>query len=166
MDDEKMFNLCLRQEYDRPTTDETSEGGKVWEHWCTLRDIRQTAHVGTSVLHAYVALTAALGDRFAPTVARGRREYQHPKQLCALIQAGFTSFGAATWRTTPFEIPPQAELLLLEAKPSNSLAAAKLLSWADPPRYYMFKRRINNWNSDETVIKTWREFIPTDAREL
>lgn len=166
MDDEKRFNRCLRQEYDRPTTDGTSEGGKVWEHWCTLRDIRQTACVGTSVLNAYVALTAALGDRFAPTVARGRREYQHPKQLCALIKAGYISFGAATWNTSPFEISPQAELLLLEAKPSNALAAARLLSWAEPPRYYMFKRRISSWNPVETMIKTWREFSPIDAREL
>lgn len=166
IDDEKMFNGCPRQEYDRPTIDKTREGGKVWEHWCTLRDIRQTASVGTSILHAYVALTAALGDRFAPTVARGRREYQHPKQLCALIKAGFTSLDAATWSTTPFEISHQAELLLLEAKPSSSLAAAKLLSWANPPRYYMFKRRIDNWNPVDKVIKTWREFSPTDAKEL
>ncbi len=162
-DDEKMFNGCPRQEFDRPTTDKTSDGGKVWEHWCTLRDIRQTARVGTSVLRAYVALTAALGDRFAPTVARGRREYKHPKQLCALIKAGFTSLDAATWSTTPFEIPPQAELLLLEAKSSSSLAAAKILPWAGPPRYYMFKRRISNWNSAEAVIKAWREFSPTDV---
>jgi len=161
-DNEETFNGCPRQQFDCPIIDKTSDGGKVWEHWCTLRDIRQTARVGTSVLHAYITLTAALGDRFAPTIARGRQDYKHPKQLCALVKAGFTSLEAATWSTTPFEIPPQAELLLLKAIPSSSLTAANLLSWANPPCYYMFKRRISRWNPDEMVIKAWQEFNATD----
>jgi hypothetical protein len=152
-----MFNGWLRQDFDRPVTDRGS-GGKVWEHWCTLRDIRKTAPIGTSVLQAYVALSAALGNLFPPTVARGRQDYHHPKQLCALIKGGFTSLDAATWDTTPFEIPSQTEPTLLEARPADSLAAVKLLPWDNPPRYYMFKRKISRWNPADKVKKDWEEF--------
>ncbi|MFH0777485.1 MAG: hypothetical protein V2A71_02525 [Candidatus Eisenbacteria bacterium] len=154
-DDASRFNGWLRQEYDR-SVDSQEDGGKVWEHWCTLRDIRRTDPVGSSVLSAYVALVAELGDRFVPTVARGRRDYGHPKQLCALVRAGFTSQEASTWDTTPIAVPAEVEKLLLEARPGDALAAARKLSWDNPPCYYMFKRRIDRWSSAAAVTRDLR----------
>ena len=98
------FNLWRRQDFDQPLTAEV-EGGKVWEHWCTLREPAPSNRVGLSVLTAYVSLAAALGDKFAASVARGRREYGHPRQLCALVHAGFVDLDSAAWDTTPSAIP-------------------------------------------------------------
>ena len=151
------FNGWRRQEFDRPATS-TEDGGTVWEHWCTLRDIRETDLIGTSVIRAYVSLVAALGDYFAPTVARGRRDYGHPKQLCALVKAGFISKQAATWDIAPVEIPAAAEKRFLEARPIDSLAAAKELSWGDTPRYYMFARRISRWSPAREVSRDLQAF--------
>ncbi|HWY53321.1 MAG TPA: hypothetical protein VNZ03_02595 [Terriglobales bacterium] len=145
-----LFNRWRRQSFDQPI-ESSRNGGKVWEHWCTLRDIRPPARIGISVLKAYLALCSALGDRFAPTVARGRRDYSHPKQLVALVRSGFTTEQSACWNTTPHAISPEAERLFLEAEPAKSLAAAKLLAWSDPPKYFMFKRRIEHWSSAQKV---------------
>jgi hypothetical protein len=79
-----VFNLCRRQDYDQPAGSSAS-GGKVWEHWCTLRDIRHTSSMATSIMSGYVALVSVLGDEFACTVARGRSQYGHPVQLAALV---------------------------------------------------------------------------------
>lgn len=157
IDPMERFNGWQRPNFDRPAAD-GEDGGRVWEHWCTLRDIRPTASVGSSVLRGYVTLCAVLGDRFAPTVARGRRDYGHPKQLCALVRAGFTTEQSARWDTTPIVIPPAAETLLLLAQPNWSLAAAKLVSWSDPPRYYMFSRRIAKWSPAAAVVNDLRAF--------
>lgn len=84
-------------------------------------------------------------------MARGRREYGHPKQLCLLVRSGFTSEPSAVWDTTPLALPPAAELLFLEAKPSKALEAVERLDWIDPPRYYMFARAINKWTRASDV---------------
>jgi hypothetical protein len=136
-----LFNLWRRQDFDQPPgTDEY--GGRVWEHWCTLRDIRPSNEIGTSVLTACVALTAALGDRFIPTVARGRREYSHPKQLKAMIGGGLIDRKSAVWDGTPTAIPSNCEAMFEEADPTTSLKAATAFDWSKPPRYYMFARKI------------------------
>jgi hypothetical protein len=104
-----------------------------------------------SVLRGYVSLVAAVGDRFLPTVARGRRDYGHPRQLVAMVRAGLCSEGSATWDTKPLPIPMEAERAFLEAQPSRSFAGAASLDWNQPPKYYMFKRRINRWSDAASV---------------
>lgn len=149
-DPSNLFNLWRRQDCDQPV-DSPDDGGKVWEHWCTLRDIRSTSRIGTSVLQAYVSLVSALGDRFAPTVARGRRDYGHPEQLCALVRAGFTAEASATWDTTPKPIPQKIEKFFLAADPASELEAVEQLEWGAHPRYYMYERKIKSWSSAKNV---------------
>lgn len=153
------FNLWTRQQFDKPV-DSQEDGGKVWEHWCTVRDIRPSHRIGSSVLKAYATLVAALGERFVTAVARGRRDYGHPKQLCAMVQAGFVSEQAATWDVTPQPIPASAEQRLLEARPADELEACGLLAWGSEPRYYMLKRRIGSWSAASSVradLAAWRK---------
>lgn len=149
-DSSAIFNRWRRQDFDR-SIESTQDGGKVWEHWCTLRDIRTEAKIGISVLTAYVGLCAELGDRFAPTVARGRRDYAHPRQLVALIRAGFIGEQSARWDIEPTIIPSAAEQLFLQAEPSRCLEAARLLDWGSSPKYFMYERRIRRWSSSEQV---------------
>ena len=151
------FNLWRRQDFDQPVTSEL-EGGKVWEHWCTLRDLRPPNRLGLSVLTAYVSLVAALGDRFAATVARGRRDYGHPTQLAAMVHAGFVGPEAAAWDVTPVAIPAAAEKLLLEADPARSLEAAEQLDWSKGPRYFMFARKLNSWSPAKAVKADLKAF--------
>lgn len=139
-----LFNLWRRQDFDQPI-DGPEDGGKVWEHWSTTRDIRQSCRIGTSVLSAYVSLVAAIGGLFPAMVARGRQDYAHPKQLGAMIHAGFVGEPSALSEITPVSVPPAAERLLLEAEPSLALQAIESLDWDGPPRYYMFARRIDRW---------------------
>jgi hypothetical protein len=151
-----LFNRWRRQSFDRDV-DSSDDGGKVWEHWCTLRDIRSGARIGQSVLTAYVWLVAALGDRFAPTVARGRRDYAHPDQLKALVIAGFVSPTSALWDISPVAIPERSEALFLEAVPGKSLEAASQLDWSRAPCYFMFERRIGRWNRAAAVANDLRD---------
>jgi len=144
------FNLWRRQDFDQAIAS-PDDGGKVWEHWCTLRDIRPANRIGTSVLTAYVSLAAAAGDRFLPTVARGRRDYGHPIQLAAMIYAGLTTARAATWKITPVEIPRPVEPLLLEAQPVRAVEAIHRLPWGRTPQYFMFARRIKSWSKVKDV---------------
>ncbi len=152
LDPPDLFNLWRRQDFDMPPGMD-ADGGRVWEHWCTLRDIRPTAAIGSSVLTAYLSLVAALGDRFAPTVARGRREYGHPEQLRAMVRAGLIGEGAATWDVTPREIPKNVEAMLQHADPSAGIHAAEALGWGDEPRYYMYARKIAGWSRAKDVKK-------------
>jgi hypothetical protein len=157
-DPSNRFNGWTRQEFNQPI-DSDEDGGKVWEHWCTVRDIRPPHRIGTSVLKAYVSLVAALGDRFVPAVTRGRRKYGHPKQLCAMVRSGLTSEASALWDVTPDRIPDAAERKFLEATPADALAAAATLAWGNPPRYYMFARRIGSWSPAATVRDDLRTFV-------
>ena len=151
------FNKWQRQDFDQPA-ESSAAGGKVWEHWCTVRDIRSTQAIAMSVLRAYLELVAILGDKFVPTVARGRREFGHPRQLCAMVRAGLTSKAAATWDTKPFPIPAAVESLLLEATPAQELTAAEQLQWDGQPRYYMFGRKIARWSPAHAVQEDLARF--------
>jgi hypothetical protein len=145
-----LFNLWRRQDFDRPPGS-PEDGGRVWEHWCTLRDIRPRHEIGTSVLTAFISLIAALGDRFIPTVARGRREYGHPVQLREMIRAGLTDAKSALWDGMPTAIPVNCEAVLEDADPATSLKAASSFDWSNGPRYYMFTRKIAGWSKASDV---------------
>lgn len=153
------FNGWRRQQFDQPINS-PRDGGKVWEHWCTVRDIRPSHAIGSSVLEGYVSLAATLGDLFIPTVARGRREYGHPQQLRAMVRAGLTAERSATWNTTPIGIPSTAERRLLEATVAEALTAIEALDWNDPPWYYMFERRLGNWSAAASVGGDLATFPP------
>lgn len=153
------FNRWRRQDFDQPIGSD-EDGGKVWEHWCTLRDIRPSHRIGTSVLTAYVSLTAALGDRFPAAVARGRREYGHPVQLAAMVYAGFVASKSALWDTKPTVLPASVVPFLLRAEPASALEAAERLDWSRPPRYYMFKRKVKKWSPARAVRRDLKGFSP------
>jgi hypothetical protein len=149
-DPPSLFNLWRRQDFDQPPGSD-DDGGRVWEHWCTLRDIRPKHAIGTSMLTAFVALAAALGDLFIPTVARGRREYGHPLQLRAMVLSGLVGRKSAVWPGTPTAIPSNGEAMLEDADPASSLKAATSFDWSNAPRYYMFARKIAGWSKSADV---------------
>jgi hypothetical protein len=149
-DPPSLFNLWRRQDFDQPPGSK-EDGGRVWEHWCAQRDIRKTHAIGTSVLTAFVALAAALGDLFIPTVARGRREYGHPVQLREMIRSGLVDRKSAVWDGTPAAIPSNCEAVFEDADPATSLKAATSFDWSNAPRYYMFARKIAGWNKAAAV---------------
>ena len=121
--------------------------------------IRETSRIGTAVLTAYVSLAAALGDRFPAAVARGRRDYGHPWQLCAMVQAGFVSEQAATWETKPAVIPAADDVpRRAAADPGVAVEVCEKLDWSGGPRYYMFKRRVERWSETEAVRRDLQEF--------
>ncbi|MGD8450876.1 MAG: hypothetical protein PVJ57_03580 [Phycisphaerae bacterium] len=144
VDPDGAFNRNPRQEYDE-SPDSAEEGGKVWEHWCTLRDIRPSAAIGSSVLTAYVTLLSALGDAFAAIVARGRHEYHHPDQLAAMVVAGLISPEAALLPLTPTAIPPATAYALCQGEVGIAVRQCETLDWENRPRYYMFQRKIGSW---------------------
>ena len=154
------FNGWQRQEFDRPVEGDKSEGGTVWEHWCTTRDLRSSDSVGDSVLRAYMTLVSVLGGEFVATVIRGRRKYNHPEQFWALIKAGFVARDEALRDMKPREIPPVEERLFKEARPADSLMAVEKLAWPNPPEryYYMFKRAIKSFSKKTSVESDFRSF--------
>ncbi len=147
------FNHWPRQMFDKDVHS-LDDGGTVWEHWSTTRDIRETGAIGTSVLTAWLTLISHLGGRFVAAVARGRRDHGHPRQLVALVRAGVLTAEEATWDVTPDAIPGPAQDLLYEARPADALIAAEQLPFASgKQKYYMFTRRIGNWSSSEKVLR-------------
>ena len=102
------FNGWTRQSFDKDVTSD-EDGGTVWEHWVTTRDLRPSSRMGTSVLQAYLTLVARLGGRFVAAVARGRREHNHPRQLVALVKAGLLTADEAAWDVAPDPIPRAAQ---------------------------------------------------------
>jgi hypothetical protein len=145
------FNGWPRQQFDQEVSSQ-SDGGTVWEHWSTTRDIRSSSALGTSVLAAYLTLVFNLGGRYVAALARGRREHDHPRQLVSLVRAGVLAAEDALWDVAPDPIPPAAESLLYEARPAEALAAAESLAFtAGHQRYFMFQRRIDRWSRTEDV---------------
>lgn len=151
-DPPEVFNRWSRQDFDC-AVGSTNDGGTVWEHWCTTRDLRPSNTIGDSVLRAYITLVSTLGGEFVSTVARGRRSYNHPIQLCALVKSGFITRQDSLWDTTPHKIPTTAERLFQEARPADCLRAVKSLIWtpSGDHRYFMFSRRINSWSKKSDV---------------
>jgi hypothetical protein len=145
------FNRWPRQSFDKEA-DSDMDGGTVWEHWCTTRDIRESSAIGSSVLKAYLTLVSRLGGRYVAAVARGRREHNHPNQLAALVKAGFLTADEAMWDVLPEPIPRGAQELLYEARPGDALEAAEALQFTPgSQKYFMFQRRIRRWSMADDV---------------
>jgi hypothetical protein len=152
------FNLWRRQDFDQPLESQL-DAGKVWEHWCTLRDLRWSNRTGLTAISAYVSLVSALGDLFTPLVLRGRRDYGHPIQLAAMVHVGFVAAGSATIDLTPAAIPAKTESFFLEACPQKSLVGAESLPWPDKGvAYYMFRRKIKSWSKASQVKDDIKQF--------
>ncbi len=152
------FNGWQRQAFDRPAEGDQAQGGTVWEHWCTTRDLRPTHPVCDSVLRAWLTLVSCLGGEFVATVIRGRRKYNHPDQLCALVKAGFVTREEALRDLQPCQISRSAQRLFKEARPADSLRAVEQLDWPEPParRYYMFQRAISQFSGRNAVEADFR----------
>ena len=150
------FNGWPRQQFDQDVTS-NADGGTVWEHWSTTRDIRPSSAIGTSALQAYLTLVSVLGGRYVAAVARGRREHEHPRQLVGLVKSGLLTAGEATWGIRPDPIDAAAEVLLYEAHPPEALRAAEALPFStDRQRYFMFQRRIDRWSPANAVRQDLR----------
>ncbi|MFZ2053098.1 MAG: hypothetical protein WAU81_02765 [Candidatus Aminicenantales bacterium] len=153
------FNGWPRQDFDQ-SVDSDEDGGTVWEHWSTTRDLRESSSIGDSVLRAYLSMVSLMGGEFVATVVRGRRTYEHPTQLCAMIKAGFISRDEALRDMKPHKIPPDAERHFKEANPTGWLEGIATLKWPSPPerRYYMFKRRIKSWSKAKDAKSDLKKF--------
>jgi len=152
-DPPERFNYWPRQDFDKSASS-NADGGRVWEHWCTVRDIRPTSVIGTSVLREYLEMVSLCGGTLASIVARGREDYNHPDQLMALVKYGFISRDDALVDILPKEIKKEVEIEIYSADPLICAKAIKQLTWDDKKlTYYMFKRRINRWCSTEKVKK-------------
>jgi hypothetical protein len=145
-----------RQDYDRSVNSD-QDGGPVWEHWCTSRDIVKPKSLGSGLLAAYHTLVSSVGGRLAATVARGRfePEYSHLLQLRGMVRAGFVSAEDVSWDVTPVKIPSAAEKLLYEARPAEFLKAVKLLlkSSGKDDTYHMYSRKIASFVPSALAMK-------------
>lgn len=147
-DAEGKFNTCTRQEFDM---DEKSykDGGRVWEHWATTRNITSDSAIGTSVLRAYLSMVSLCGGSFIAVVARGRIDYSHPAQLNALVQYGLLTKENILIDILPKPLPKDIEEIIYTSDPKKCVKAIKELPWDNNKiTYFMFERRINKWNSD------------------
>ena len=133
------------------TSDE--DGGTVWEHWVTTRDLRSLSRMGTSVLQAYLTLVARLGGRFVAAVARGRREHNHPRQLVALVKAGLLTADEAMWDVAPEPISRAASRFYCTrlVQPTRSPPPNRSPFTEGRQRYFMFQRRIRRWSQAADV---------------
>jgi len=62
-DPSERFNGYTRQIYDlSPGT--SGRGGKIWEHWCTTRNLSPSLDISNSLLSAYITSCAIFGDFF------------------------------------------------------------------------------------------------------
>lgn len=137
-----------RQDYNRVPMDFESDGGKVWEHWCTTRDIKSSGGIGEQVLRAYLTLLAVGGTEFAATVLRGRPYCGHPAQLKACIEAGLVTKEDVSWPESPEPIPINAQLLFQYSDPFLSFAACRRLPLGNKGRqYFMFQRCLHLWQA-------------------
>src|SRR3989338_2116955 len=143
-----------RQDYDQPATS-AKDGGQVWEHWVTTRDIAAPNALGAGLLRSYLRLVALLGGRYCGTVARGRfdQAYGHVIQLCAMAKAGFIAPQDALWDVEPVTIPQEVQTVLYEANPESFFQGASLLLEAAQAQesYYMYKRKIANFVSASSL---------------
>lgn len=150
-DNAVIFNKWTRQEFNLKE-DSHADGGRVWEHWCTVRDITPNASIGISVLRAYLSMVSFCGGRLTAIVARGRKQYHHPDQLVAMVRYGLISKEDALVEITPRHIPKKEELIIYTADPRKCVQAVKLLPWDEHDiSYFMFSRRIDKWNTTNKV---------------
>lgn len=158
VDNAIIFNKWKRQDFNQKITSQ-KDGGRVWEHWCTVRDITPNAVIGLSVLKAYLSMLSLCGGRLASIVARGRRQYHHPEQLAALFKYGVISLQDAFVDITPKPIPLKAEKLIYTAEPNKCLKALRLLPWDEHNlSYFMFSRRVKKWNTLAHVKGDFKKF--------
>jgi hypothetical protein len=151
-DPENAYNGWPRQDFDKSVWSK-AEGGTVWEHWCTTRDLRQANVPGETLLRGYLTLVSVLGGRYVAAIARGRRSHEHPLQLCALVKAGLLTEDEAAWDTAPLPIPGNVQRLLYQARPADYLKAGEELEAPSgtAPYYFMFERCIKQWSPAASV---------------
>jgi hypothetical protein len=152
-DDPKDFNNNLRQEYDNDVSS-IKEGGRVWEHWVVTRNISELSHVGSSILLAYLEMLSICGGIYTGIVGRGRVDYHHPQQLKALEIAGLIKIEEALLDIMPKPIAQTLALKIYTANPKICIETIKYLPWdINKISYFMFQRKINNWNTKENFKK-------------
>jgi hypothetical protein len=156
-DNEIIFNKWKRQDFNMPA-DSKEDGGRVWEHWCTVRDLRPTATIGLSVLKSYLTILSICSGKYVSIITRGRRQYYHPEQLMALVKSGLISKEDALIDVKPKQISKDNEKIIYLSDPKKCLTAVKSMKWdEDKLSYHMFERRIKEWSKTEQVLEDLRK---------